>query len=43
MIFGALGTSGTDYSLVIAPSTSQVCVTDDSPMPIEAHLYDYNN
>ena len=42
VVFGALGTNGTNYSLVVMPATKQYCVTNNDPMPIDIALYDYD-
>ena len=45
LVFGALGTNGTNYTLVVMPATKQYCVTgfnESGGMPITAALYDYD-
>ena len=48
LIFGTLGTNGTDYSLVVTPSTSQICVSakinedDNGDLPLSVHLFNFN-
>lgn len=46
LVFGPMGTNGTDYTFVLHMETDRTCVYDEPiPMPlkIEAVLYDYNN
>lgn len=46
LVFGPMGTNGTDYTFVLHMETDRTCVYDEAtPMPlkIEAVLYDYNN
>lgn len=46
LVFGPMGTNGTDYTFVLRMETDRTCVYDETnPMPlkIEAALYDYNN
>lgn len=46
LVFGPMGTNGTDYTFVLRMETDRTCVYDENtPMPlkIEATLYDYNN
>lgn len=46
LVFGPMGTNGTDYTFVLRMETDRTCVYDEeTPMPlkIEATLYDYNN
>ena len=42
LVFGSLGTNGTNYTLIVMPATKQYCVTNSDPMPITAALYDYD-
>ena len=45
IVFGALGTNGTNYTLIVMPATTQYCVTGNDVsggMPITAALYDYD-
>lgn len=41
--FTSLGTSGTDYTLAITPSTTQIAVYPSGYLPLDIALYDYNN
>ena len=43
--FTSLGTSGTDYTLAITPSTTQIAVYPDegAKLSLNIRLYDYNN
>lgn len=41
--FTSLGTSGTDYTLAITPSTTQIAVYPSGYLPLDIVLYDYNN
>lgn len=46
LVFGPMGTNGTDYTFVLRMETDRTCVyNENTPMPlkIEATLYDYNN
>ena len=44
MVFGTLGTSGTDYTLIVTPAKStQTAVVSDDPLELQIALYDYNN
>ena len=45
LAFTTLGTSGTDYTLAITPSNTQVAVFADAkkPLGLDIDLYDYNN
>ena len=42
LVFGATGTNGTNYNLVVMPATEQRCVTNSKPMPLFIGLYDYD-
>lgn len=41
--FTSLGTSGTDYTLAITPSTTQIAVYPSGYLPLDIVLYDYKN
>ena len=41
--FASLGSSGTDYTLVIAPASTQCSAQISKPLPLSISLYDYKN
>jgi hypothetical protein len=41
--FSTLGTSGTDYTLLVTPSSTQTAVKSDKSLPLTIGLYDYSN
>ena len=45
LAFTTFGTSGTDYTLAITPSNTQIAVFEDNqkPLNLDIDLYDYNN
>ena len=43
MIFGTQGTSGTDYTLLVAPASSRTAVTNTDNLALKVALYDYDN
>lgn len=42
-IFGTQGTSGTDYTIIIHPTTEQLAVQNDKSLEVGISAYDYDN